>query len=171
MKMSGQKESLSQETIENKLREYEKELDSIVEKIGISYIKDEVSIETLSLSYAQLKSMDQQECCIVAYQIQQYGMYIQSLINRLDNIKDWSERCLEILIGKYSKNYQKENTYVKFEEKRAYLIVENSAAEALNKIFIKSAGKSKELYGLSHKISKMSDTLIELSKSKRVKNG
>jgi hypothetical protein len=169
--MSGKKESLTPETIEDKLKEYEKELDSIVEKIGVTYVKDDVSIETLSLPYHKLKSMDQQECCILSYQIQQYGMYIQSIVNRLDNIKEWSERCLEILIGKYSKNYQRENTYIKFEEKRALLILENSAAEALNKIYLKSSGKSKELYTISQKISKMSDTLIELSKSKRVKYG
>ena len=162
---SGEVES----TIESKILKYEEELDAIIDKIGISYFKDDVSIEALNLNYEQLSKMDQQECCILSYKLQQYGLYINSVYNRLENIKNWAENYLNVIIGKYCKNYG--TTYTKFEEKKAAIIAENSAAEALLKVILKVGGKAKEISGLSQKIQSMATTLLEISKSKRVYNG
>lgn len=162
---SGNTESL----IDTKIKKYEEELDSIIEKIGISFYKDDASIEALKLSYQQLVNMDQRECCILAYQLQQYGLYVQSIINRLNSISYWLNESINKIVGKYSKNYG--NNFTKFEEKRAAIIAENESAEYLMKLLVKTNGKNKELYSISTKIATMSSTLIELSKSKRVNNG
>ena len=155
-------------TIESKMLRYEKELDTIIEKIGVTYVKDNISLETLNLTYEQLSKMDQQECCILSYKLQQYGLYVNSIYNRLENVKNWAEQYLSIIIGKYSKNYG--TIYTKFEEKRAAIIAENSAAEKLLQIVLKAGGKSKEINGLSQRISTMATTLLEISKSKRTNN-
>jgi len=164
---NGNLESL----IDTKVKKYEEELESIIEKIGISFYKDEASIEALKLSYQQLRDMDQRECCILAYQLQQYGLYIQSVTNRLNSISYWLNESLNKIVGKYCKNYGGDNGFTKFEEKKASIIAENEAADYLMKLLIKSSGKSKELYSISGKIATMASTLIELSKSKRVHNG
>lgn len=148
---------------------YEKELDSIIDKIGISFVKDDVAIETLNLTHSQLNAMDQQECCILSYKLQQYGLYINSIYNRLENIKNWAEQRLSVIVGKYAKNYG--DIYTKYEEKRSAVIAENSAAEAYLKIILKAGGKAKELNTVSQKISAMATTLLEISKSKRYYHG
>ena len=154
-----------QDSIDESLKKYETDLDNLIEKIGISYTKDEEAIQALSLSYQQLKKMDQQECCVLSYQIQQYGLYIQSLQNRLINIQNWCQKSLEILVAKYCK--PQPGVYLKYEEKLGQIIVENTAGEYLNKLLMKATSKARELSTLTQKISKMSDTLIELSKAKR----
>lgn len=156
-------------SIDTKINNYEKDLDDIIEKIGISFYKDEASIEALSLSYQQLKDMDQRECCILAYQLQQYGLYIQSITNRLNSISYWLNESLNKIVGKNCKNYGTD--YTKFEEKKAAIIAENEAANYLMKLLIKSSGKNKELYSISAKIATMATTLLEISKSKRATNG
>lgn len=156
-------------TVESKIASYEAELDSIIDKVGISYVKDEVSLEALNLTHAQLLSMDQQECCVISFKLQQYGLYVNSIYNRLENIKNWAEERLSIIIGKYAKNYG--TAYTKYDEKRAAIIAENSVAEALLKVVLKSGGKAKELSGVSQRIGNMATTLLELSKSKRVHHG
>lgn len=155
--------------IDEKIKKYEKELDDIIEKIGISFYKDEASIEALKLTYSQLRDMDQRECCILAYNLQQYGLYIQSVTNRLNSISYWLNESINKIVGKYAKNYGTD--YTKFEEKRAAIIAENEAANHLMSLLIKASGKNKELYSLSTKIGSMANTLLEISKSKRVNNG
>lgn len=161
---NGELESL----VDSKLKKYEEQLDDIVNKVGISYVKDEVSIEALKLTYKQLTAMDQQECCIIAYKLSQYGLYIQSIHNRLSSIAGWADESLSRMVGKYAKNYG--DSYTKYEEKRAAIINENSAAKALADLSIKANGKMQELYGVSQKIASISNILIELSKSKRYRN-
>jgi len=156
-------------TIDEKIKKYENELDDIIEKIGISLYKDEASIEALKLSYSQLRDMDQRECCILAYGLQQYAIYIQSITNRLNSVSYWINESLNKIVGKYAKSYG--NDYTKFEEKKAAIIAENEAANYLMSLLIKSSGKNKELYGISAKILNMATTLLEISKSKRVNNG
>lgn len=155
--------------VSKKLSDYEKILDDIVDKIGISYVKDEDSLKTLNLTYEQLRDMDQQECCILAYKLQQYSLYLQSVHNRLNSIKKWAEESLNKIVGKYAKKYG--DGYTKYEEKRAYIISENTAAEALVKVILKAGGKSNEINGISSKVSHMANILLELSKSKRHKDG
>lgn len=156
-------------SIDMKMKKYEEEVESIIEKIGISFYKDEASIEALKLSYQQLRNMDQRECCILAYQLQQYGLYIQSIVNRLNSVSYWLNESINKIVGKYAKNYG--DHFTKFEEKKAAIISENEAASYLMKLLIKTNGKNKELYSLSAKIATMSTTLIEISKSKRINNG
>jgi hypothetical protein len=156
-------------TIDEKIKKYEKELDDIIEKVGISFYKDEASIEALKLSYEQLRDMDQRECCILSYNLQQYGLYIQSVVNRLNSISYWINESINKIVGKNCKNYG--NDYTKFEEKKSAIIAENEAANYLMSILVKSSGKTKELYGLSAKINTMAATLLEISKSKRTNNG
>lgn len=158
---SGEIES----SIESKIEQYEASLDELIDKIGISYVKDEESIEALKLTYNQLSKMDQQECTILAYKLAQYGLYIQSVQNRLSNINNWCNTALEKIVGKHAQNYGTQ--FTKYEEKKACIIAENSAAAALSKLILKSSGKYKELNGISTKIANMSTILIELSKSKR----
>lgn len=160
--MSGEKESL----IESQISKYEKQLDEIIDKIGISFIKDSVSIQTLNLSYDQLKAMDQQECCILSYKIAQYSLYVQSIYNRLGSVKNWCEQYLNVLVGKYGKNYDN-GQFIKYDEKKAYLIADNVYAENLMKMILRSGGKQNELAQISQKINNMSNILLELSKSKR----
>ncbi len=158
--MSGKEESLTQ----SRLKEFEQELDAMLANIGITFIQNPEVIDALQLTYEQLKNIVSEEALILACQLQQYALYIQSVYNRLDSIKGWAEHNLSVVVGKEGRNYGTD--YTKYEEKRAYVINENSYAKALAKILLSSSSKAKELNHMSNKIEKYSYILLELSKRK-----
>lgn len=156
--------------IEEQIQKYEKELDTfITNKIGVVYEKDDIATKALNMSYDELKSLNSEDCCLFAYKLLEYSCYIQSIYNRLNSIQKWCDQYLEIIIGKYAQDYTKD-IYIKYEEKRARIINDNSVAEALIKILLKTSGKIIELNQLSQRINNMSSVLLELSKIKRGSN-
>lgn len=162
--MSGSEESAT----ELRAKKFEEELDSLIESIGITFIKDDVSIQALNLTYEQLKKISPQECLILNYKLHQYGLYIQSLHNRADNIKNWANHNLNVVVGKEGHNYG--DKYTKFEERKAMVTSGNSYAKALNDILLKASSKATELTMLAAKIEKIAFALYELSK-RREQNG
>ena len=154
--------------VQDRLDSHEKDLDLILEKIGLSYVKDEDSIGVLKISSSDLKMMESEECCIKSYQLQQYGMYVQSMYNRLENIKSWCDKNLQIIAVKNSRSYQNHN-FMKMEEKIALAIKDSPHALKLNKILERAKGQCSEISNINQKIQKMSDTLLELSRIKRSK--
>lgn len=158
--MSGEEELAT----ESRLKIFEKELDNLIESIGISFVKDSVSTDALELTYEALLKIDPRECLILNYKLHQYGLYIQSLYNRAENIKNWANHNINIVAGKEGSNYG--DKWTKWEEKKAMVISGNSFAKALNDIYLKSSSKSTELSGISMKIEKIAYALHELSKKK-----
>lgn len=153
---------------ESRLKDFERDLDNLINSIGITFTKDEVATEALNLTYEQLKKMHYQEALILNYKLHQYGLYILSLYNRAENIKNWANHNLNVVVGKEGHNYG--STYTKFEERRVMVIAGNSFAKALSDIYLRSSAIATELNGLSLKIEKIAYSLFELSK-KREQNG
>lgn len=160
MKMSGEAESAT----DFHLKKLEKELDDLVGSIGITYIKDQVSIDALNMDYQDLAKIHPQECLILNYKLHQYGLYVQSVHNRAENIKNWANHNLNVVVGKEGHAYG--NNWTKFEERRVMVVAGNSFAKALSDIYLKASSKATELYGISTKIEKIAFALYELSKRK-----
>jgi hypothetical protein len=158
--MSGKEESLTQ----SRLQQFEQELDTLVDSLGLSMTMKPEFEKILDLTYDQLRNISGEEALIFSAQLTQYSIYLQKVFNRLSAIKAWAEHNLMILTSKYALNYG--NNYTKLEEKKLYIINENSFAEALNKIYLNSLTKSKEIEQISSKIEKYSYVLTELSKRK-----
>lgn len=158
--MSGEEELAT----ESRLKQFESELDGLVSSIGISYVKDDYAIKALELTYEQLVKISPQEALIANFKLQQYGMYIHSLFNRAENIKNWANHNLNVVVGKYGQQFG--DKWTKFEERKAMVVSGNTFATALNNILLKASAKSIELNGISAKIEKIAYALHELSKRK-----
>lgn len=149
---------------ESRAKQFEQELDDLISSIGIVYTQDEVAIHALSLTYEDLKNLDPREALIFNYKLHQYGLYIQSLQNRAENIKNWANHNINVVTGMEGSSYG--DKYTKWEERKAMVCVGNTFAKALNNILLKASSKSIELNMLSAKIEKIAFALYELSKRK-----
>ena len=158
--MSGEEELAT----ESRLKQFESELDSFIDSIGISFVKDDYAIKALELTYDQLVKISPQEALIANFKLQQYGLYILSLYNRAENIKNWANHNLNVIVGKYGQQYG--DKFTKFEERRCMVVAGNTFAYALNNILLKASSKSTELNKIADKVDKIAYALHELSKKK-----
>ena len=110
---------------------------------------DEELEEALNFTYEQLRNIDQQECQILCYKLSQYATYLQKTYNRNKNIRRWAESNINVMVGKYGKDYDK---YMKYEERRHAVIADNEHALTLARLALKYSSLEDELLEIADRV-------------------
>lgn len=97
--------------------------------------------------------------------IKQYTNFMQIEINKQLAVKKWSEHNMKVIEGKECSKYGTQ--YTKYEERLNMLLADNEPYRTLSEIQLQADSRLTSLYGVSEKLLKYSETLIEMAKSKR----
>ena len=156
---------MTDSTIEDKLNAIEQECDTYLASLGLKVKHNPEFDLILNQNLDSLRLLDEEQCSEYSVLAAIYAAYIQGESNRHSRKLKWAEHNLSIVVGKYAKNYG--NDYTKYEEKKACIICENPYATKLNEIIKISMVYSESLNFMSRKIEAVSNTLLELKRSKR----
>lgn len=121
----------------------------------------------LELPPDQLNKLSADECAEGAYLLTQYSEYLQREVNKQQNILDWANRNIDMLVLPVINNYG--DSYVKFEQKKASAILENPRAKDLFVISGKAQNHLTALKDLPYKIDRRADRLAALNVTRRKK--
>ena len=158
--------SINNKSVSERTNILETFLDNYDTKVGISNIKyNNTAKQFLELSYEELNSYDEEECCIAAYGLEQYALFLQKEINRNQAKCNWASENIVKVIGKVGNNYG--DKWTKYEMRRAMVIEDNEYANALNTLLMEMSIKVTELAFLSKNVTSMSNTLKSLARSKQ----
>lgn len=162
--ITGKEESI----VQSRMHDFEKKLKEFLPKLHPPDIDVDQSIERLlKLSLDELNKMSVDDCYIGSYKLKQYSVYLQQKENRVKSISVWIKNSLDAIIGQNSANYG--NNYTKYEEKRLYVIADNSYAKILNTLYTEYIGYENELNMLANRISELGKTLQDIGYNKRQK--
>lgn len=156
---------MSDISIENKLSQIESDCDNYLKSLGVKIKHNPEFDKILEFNLDKLRLLDEEQCAEYATLAALYSLYIQTETNRHSRKLKWSNHNLDIVIGKYSKNYG--DKFTKYEEKRAGIICENQYASKLNEVIKESTIYLESLNFIARKIEAISNTLLELKRSKR----
>jgi len=161
--MSGETESLT--TAKDQLAHFEKLIDSYIVKQGIHVVEyNEEALKILSMKSFELKALTSQECGELAFSLSQYALYVQQQVNEQTTRINWAKNNIKKFVAK---NLGKFDRYMKYEEKEHAVIASDEYAAKLNDILSYAQAVSDRLSFMSGKIQSISNTLIELQRSKR----
>jgi|ETNvirenome_6_85_1030632.scaffolds.fasta_scaffold71466_2 hypothetical protein len=151
--------------IESQWNEIDQLLNDYDERLCLKHITHSPEVEKiLTISYVELKALSAERCGECAVLLAQYGIFVQKEINRQTAKMKWAEKGIHIMAAKYGKNYSQ---YMKFEEKQATIISDNSAAFKLHKLKQISQAIVDELSYITSRINTMGQSFIELQNTKR----
>jgi hypothetical protein len=161
--MSGEPESLM--TAKDKLAHFEKLIDSYLVKQGVHKIGyNEEALKTLDMKSFELKALTSQECGELAFSLAQYALYIQQQINEQTARINWAKNNIKSMVAKKTGQFDR---YIKYEEKEYAIIISDEYAGKINDILIYAQAVYDRLAYMAGRIQSLSNTLIELQRSKR----
>jgi len=156
-------------TIDEKLELIEKECETYLNSLGLKVKYNPEWDQLLSMNLDSLRLLDEEstaEFCVLA---SLYSLYIQTEFNRHSRKLKWAEHNLDVYIGRYAKDYG--DSYTKYEEKRSGVICEHTNATKLAEMVKISQVYCESLNFISKKIETISNTLLELKRSKHKYRG
>lgn len=161
--MSGEQESSM--TAKDKLAHFEKLIDSYLVKQGIHKVEyNEEALKILNMKSFELKALTSQECGELAFSLAQYALYTQQQINEQTARISWAKNSIKSIVARNSGQFDR---YTKYEEKEYSIITSDEHAGKINDILSYAQAVSDRLSYMAGRIQSLSNTLIELQRSKR----
>lgn len=149
------------ESIVDRLTSVERLLSEYEDKIHISKIK--VIEPDLSIGREMIMSMHPEDIQALAWQYAEYSLAIQKEINKHQSRFNWSEANLKRLLEKECQNYPG----WKWEERQSNVLNENSYAQKLFDLKVKSKIAIDRLAFLPSKIQFLAELAKDISYTKR----
>lgn len=163
--MTGEQKS---KDVNDRLKEYERVLDEYLTGIGVnSFTYNPEVDDILSLTKNHLRGMSPEELGENSYILAQYSAYIQKEYNRQVTRVKWARTDLERIVSALFSEYKTKDEFVKHEVVVGRIMKDNTVAKKLGSIVKFAEGRMSELQGLSQSVNVMSNTLIELQRTKR----
>jgi len=163
--LSGVKNS---EVVTSKLEEVEARHKKVLNSCGLGgFIYNPDAEKVLSLTSGELKAISAEQCGEYAFLLANYSLWVQLTYNKSKLIHDWCIDSIDRLLAKEYANYNKPNDYTKYETKRHMFSASNTYAKELADIAREHKSTLDTLSNIAQNIKFMSESLIELQRSKR----
>ncbi len=161
-KSGGRK--LNNGTISEQVEAFKKVLNDYIGAIKLKVDLPDLE-RYMELTADELRSITAEDCQVGSYTLLRYSLFIQKEFNRHQNLQNWAEHNLDLMLAKESDNYG--DKYTKWDAKRAMLENENNAAKELANIIKHARSRCTELTFITNQINLMAKTLDNLQYSKR----
>lgn len=166
--MSGEKSSPQSEYIQKRLGEVTQQSEETLGKVGLrGFMYNPQVDEALSLTKEQLRALSAEQCGEYSYLLSGYSLYVQRCINEATMRMNWCEGSIKKLLAKEYNNYNKPGDFTPFEMKLKIFCINNTYAIELDEELKACKIKIDTLNGLAYNIKFMSESLMELQRSKR----
>ena len=150
-----------------RLKDLDLRLDGILSSYGVlsdaTPNADEFG-RLLTLSHIELAKLTPEQCSEGAYILRQGAFTLQKEYNRERAREVWANAQIDKTVAEEMGQFDK---YMRYEQKRALAIKQNSFAFKLNEIQVYAQSRAIRLESLSDKASDMARALNELSMSRR----
>lgn len=154
----------------DKITALEAKLENKLAEHKLSFVSQDSEIdEVFSIGMEELGKMPNQKIAEYAFIIARYGTYLQKELNKEKAARNWAKRCLDFIVLPRMGDYRV--GYISNEELRMKAIIDNDVAQKFHAYLVEKEQNIDLMLDLSFDIRKMSDTLTDLSKSKRYNNG
>lgn len=161
LKVSGEKSSV----VESKVQEVNNINEAQLAKVGLAHYIYNVEVEDiLSMDIKTLSDLTPDSIGEKAYVLAQYALYLQKEYNRLRSLVLYCQHSIDQLLSKEYANF--DHIFGNDLKKEAF-INSNDWARALNEKRKELSVQTDSLFGISQSVKFMSETLIELQRSKR----
>jgi hypothetical protein len=145
------------------------EIDKLIEECFVKTVGDvspnnEV-VHYLDMGIDELKVLDPERCCEIAYQIGRQATYIQRELNKCNAKLNWAKTALNFVLAKSLNNYG--GQYTPHEQRRSLAILDNSYAIKLNVLITDLQLKIDTLSFMPAQLQKQSDVLINLYRARK----
>jgi hypothetical protein len=142
------------------------ELNKFNDKHGLKIRPDgDISIY-LNMPEKMLREMSADEAGSAAYMVSRHAAYVKQQYNREQAIIKWTRTTLNRLAVTHAPNYQ-DSKFLKLEEKVALVAADNEYAREVERKLLAAEIKASELYDMHSQLNRITDTLIEIQRTKR----
>ncbi len=147
-----------------------KEIVIKIEKQSAIFAINKVSIDTTCMGYLgmsedQLAKLTPEELCLAEIKLNVYALTIQRHTNTATAIKNWADRCLNLVVAEQYNNFDK---YTKYEVRRDMVIINDEYAKRLSEIVNEQTLIIEEMAYLSQSVHHISDAFGRFSRLRRV---
>jgi len=152
--------------VDDKLNEIIKKIEKQASIFGINRVNvDTTCVGYLSMSEDELAKLTPEELCLAEIKLNVYSLTIQKYTNTATAIKNWAERCLNMVVAQEYNNFDK---FVKYEVRRDSVIINNDYARRLSEVASEQSLIVDEMAYLSQSIHHISDAFGRFSRIRRV---
>jgi hypothetical protein len=159
MKVSGEAKSATA-----KLAELESKLDEYDEKIGLT-IQPRIS-QYLNIDQEQMKKMSVEELEEAAFDLANYGIYLQKEMNKHVSRVSWANSNINAIIARECNNVKGYS----FEERKLSIIHNNEHALKLEEIRIREQACLDRMNFMNRRIDVLAERFSKLQESKQRRN-
>jgi hypothetical protein len=145
----------------DKLSEFETKLDQHEEKIGL-IIKPRIS-NYLNVTNEEMRKMSKEELDEAAFDLANYGLYLQKEINKHQARVSYAEKEIRIILARECSNYKAYS----FEERKLMAIQGNEHASKLEEIRCQEQILLDRLNFMNRRIDVLADRFASYGESKR----
>lgn len=157
-------------TLDRRIEEIGQKLDGILLDKKLSFIPSDMEInEIFEIGAENLSKIPSQKLSEYAFLLSRYIVYLQKDLNKKKAIINWAKRRMDYIVHYNMSEYR--DGYITSEELKMKAIRGNDIADRLYKFICDEELEIIALSDLTFEIRKMSDALVEISKSKRFQNG
>ena len=161
--MDGEPDSLT--TVKEQLANFESVIQSYLGKQGVHKVPfNEDAEKVLNLRQFELKAQTSEECGEMSFVLAQYALYIQQEMNAHIARVNWVTANIKQVVAERAHEFDR---YVKYEEKEQIIIATDERAGKLNEILGYARALSDRLAYMASRIQAVSNSLLELQRSKR----
>lgn len=155
------------ESVDERLKEITQALESYEKTLNmpppVSPLSEEEVQHFFTMSRDEIEAMSSSQCAAVAYQLAQYGLYIQRMSNRERSRVTWAENSLKAVIAKSLDSYSQ---YMKHEAKVELICCENESARKLKNVISYSEQRFERLTYTAQGIKYLADIMINNQRAK-----
>lgn len=152
----------------DKIKALEARLNAKLAERKLSFVSTDSEIdEIFAISMDELSKLTSQKLSEYAFIISRYGVYLGLELNKEKSARNWAKKSLDYIVLPVMSNYRVPQSYMSNDEVKMKAILDNDVAQ---KFYTYIAEKEKDidlLSDLAFDIRKMSESLTEISKSKR----
>lgn len=156
----------------DKIKLLENKLEQRLSDKKLSFIALDSEIEEIfTLGSEDFTKITSSKLSEYSFIISRYGLYLNKELNKEKAARNWAKKSLDYIILPIMSNYRNKNEYMSNDEVKMRAIFDNDVAKKFYAYIIDKEQTIDLLIDLSFDIRKMSDSLTEMSKSRRYTNG
>ena len=152
--------------VDDKLNEIIKKIEKQASIFGINRVNvDTTCVGYLSMSEDELAKLTPEELCLAEIKLNVYALTIQKYSNTATAIRNWADRCLNLVVAQQYNNFDK---WMKYEVRRDSVILNDEYARRLSEVANEQVLIIEEMAYLSQSIHHISDAFGRFSRIRRV---
>lgn len=163
--MSG-KEELKSQYVDDKIKDFESQIEALEKYYGLSNIYVNPEIETMiSFTWNDLDTMTPEECSKTIHSMYQYAISVQVKLNKYKSLRNFCLNALNLVISSEFEQYKQ--AFTPADVTRYLIMKHNSYAFELNKYVQKYEMNIQVFENMIHLIENLSNTFKHMSYIKK----